>query len=67
MLVCLEDNSCFGFETYYTTDPITAKLIYQIDLYAFFEDSTLSASIPTAGFYNDFGHYLGFSDHLFYT
>ena len=31
MLVCLEDNSCFGFETYYTTDPFTAKLIYQID------------------------------------
>ena len=66
MLVCLQDNSCCGIETYYTT-LLNGNLGYFMDAYAFYETSTLSATAPTAGFYNDFGYYTGFSPQIFYS
>ena len=66
ILVCLQDNSCFGLETYYYTLP-SLEIVYSIDPYAWYEEETLGFDVPNSEFWNDFGHYAGFSDRLFYT
>ena len=62
----MQDNACFGFETYYSTH-YSLELRYYIDPYAFYEYETLDRNVPSAGFENSFGWYGGFSDKLFYT
>lgn len=66
MFVCLQDNSCFGIETYYTTLD-TLEMRYYIDKYAWYETDTLSLSVPSADIANECCHYAGFSDRLFYS
>ena len=51
MLVCMQDNACFGLETYYTTH-YSLELRYYIDPYAFYEYETLDRNVPSAGFEN---------------